>query len=154
MVPSYLIRSYEQKPELEIKYSFQDGYLTELEAQNALVRDAGFTAEEAAQKVSVMAFRKAYPEYADEKLFDEGHIQKYLEYGKPNGIDPGICFDILSFSKNAEADVDKKGNPISGSKKKKILAYIHRQNLTRAQKDAIYKMFGYSADKLKDAPWH
>lgn len=154
MVPSYLIRSYEQKPELEIKYSFQDGYLTELEAQNALVRDAGFTAEEAAQKVSVMAFRKAYPEYADEKLFSETSVQKYLEYGKPNGIDPGICFDILSFGNAASADVDKKGNPISGSKKKKILAYIHKQNLTRAQKDAIYKMFGYSADTLKETPWH
>ena len=155
MVPSYLVRTYEQDPKLEIKYSFQDGYLTELEAQNALIRDAGFTAEEAEQKVSVMAFRKAYPEYADEKLFSETSVQKYLEYCKPNGIEPGICFDILAFNKNATADVDKKGNPISESKKKKVLAYIHAQNLTRSQKDAIYKMFGYSANELKkDAPWH
>ena len=155
MVPSYLVRTYEQDPKLEIKYSFQDGYLTELEAQNALIRDAGFTAEEAEQKVSVMALRKAYPEYADEQLFSEASVQKYLEYCKPNGIEPGICFDILAFNKNAEADVDKNGKAIPGSKKKKVLAYIHKQNLTRSQKDAIYKMFGYSANELKkDAPWH
>lgn len=51
--------------------------------------------------------------------------------------------------------MDKKGKAIPGSKKKKVLAYIHKQNLTRSQKDAIYKMFGYSANELKkDAPWH
>lgn len=37
MAPSYLIRSYEQKPETEIKYSYMDGYLTQEEAVEELL---------------------------------------------------------------------------------------------------------------------
>ena len=154
MVPSYLIRSYEQKPETEIKYSFMDGYMTELEARNALVRDAGLSEEEAAQKAAVMAFRREYPEYAD-AMFSESSIRKYLDFCKPRGIAPGVCFDVIAYNNEATADKDENGNAIPGSKKKKVLDYINRQNLTSIQKDTLYNMFGWSSDTLKeDAPWH
>lgn len=154
MVPSYLIRSYEQKPETEIKYSFMDGYITELEARNALVRDAGLSEEEAAQKAAVMAFRREYPEYAD-AMFSESSIRKYLDFCKPRGIAPGVCFDVIAYNNEATADKDENGNAIPGSKKKKVLDYINRQNLTSIQKDTLYNMFGWSSDTLKeDAPWH
>ena len=154
MVPSYLIRSYEQKPETEIKYSFMDGYMTELEARNALVRDAGLSEEEAAQKAAVMAFRREYPEYADAML-SESSIRKYLDFCKPRGIAPGVCFDVIAYNNEATADKDENGNAIPGSKKKKVLDYINRQNLTSIQKDTLYNMFGWSSDTLKeDAPWH
>ncbi len=154
MVPSYLIRSYEQKPETETKYSFMDGYMTELEARNALVRDAGLSEEEAAQKAAVMAFRREYPEYAD-AMFSESSIRKYLDFCKPRGIAPGVCFDVIAYNNEATADKDENGNAIPGSKKKKVLDYINRQNLTSIQKDTLYNMFGWSSDTLKeDAPWH
>ena len=52
------------------------------------------------------------------------------------------------------ADLDKDGEPISGSKKEKVLRAIHSLPLSRKQKDLLYLGEGYSEKGLEDAPWH
>ena len=52
------------------------------------------------------------------------------------------------------ADLDKDGEPISGSKKEKVLRAIHSLPLSRKQKDLLYLGEGYSEKGLEDAPWN
>lgn len=151
MVPGYYIRSYEQKPETEIKYTFLDGNMSEEEAKQALIQYAGYSADDAKKKVDVLSFQKENPLYSEAS---ETSIEKYLEFGSPNKISQDVFFDVWAFENDAVADRDKDGKPINGSKRDKVCDYIDKQNLTQQQKDALYLTFGYSEKNLKDTPWH
>ena len=52
-----------------------------------------------------------------------------------------------------KADVDANGKAVSGSKKKKVLAYIDGLALGKEQKDALYLAAGYAEKGLPEAPW-
>lgn len=39
-----------------------------------------------------------------------------------------------------------------GTKKEEAMAYINKQNLTKAQKDALY-LCKYAESKINEAPW-
>ena len=151
MAPSLLIRSYEQKPETEIKYTFLDGNMSAEAARQSLIRDAGYTDAEAEEKVAALQFQKDHPEYADAS---EASVGKYLEYCVPENISPATFFDVYTFNTNSAADRDENGNAISGSKKAKVLEYIDQQAITSDQKDVIYRAFGWAESELKNAPWH
>jgi N12 class adenine-specific DNA methylase len=151
MAPSLYVRSYEQKPETEIKYSFLDGKMSAEEAKQALDQYAGFTTENAKKKVDVLSFQRENPMYSEAS---ETSIEKYLEFGAPKKIKPDVFFDVWAFENDAVADRDKDGKPINGSKRDKVCDYIDKQVLTKQQKDALYLAFGYSEKNLKDTPWH
>lgn len=52
-----------------------------------------------------------------------------------------------------KADVDANGKAVSGSKKKKVLAYINGLDLEKEQKDALYLAAGYAEKGLPETPW-
>lgn len=52
-----------------------------------------------------------------------------------------------------KADVDANGKAVSGSKKKKVLAYINGLALGKEQKDALYLAAGYAEKGLPETPW-
>lgn len=151
MAPDLVVRTYEQKPETEIKYTFLDGKMSYEKAVEALIRDAGYSAEDAAKKVDALQFQRENREYADAS---ESSVLKYLEFGKASGIDPDVFFDVCAFENDSVADRDKDGKPINGSKRDKVCDYIDKQVLTKQQKDALYLAFGYSEKNLKDTHWH
>lgn len=151
MAPDLVVRTYEQKPETEIKYTFLDGKMSYEKAVEALIRDAGYSAEDAAKKVDALQFQRENREYEDAS---ESSVLKYLEFGKASGIDPDVFFDVWAFENDAVADRDKDGKPINGSKRDKVCDYIDKQDLTKQQKDSLYLAFGYSEKNLKDTSWH
>jgi hypothetical protein len=53
-----------------------------------------------------------------------------------------------------EADKDKEGKPISGTKKAKVVEVINSLNLTPEQKDFLYLEDGYSEKEINQTPWH
>lgn len=53
-----------------------------------------------------------------------------------------------------EADKDENGNPISGSKKEKVVEAINKLPLSRKQKDLLYLSRGYSEKDLGEMPWN
>ena len=52
-----------------------------------------------------------------------------------------------------KADMDANGKAVSGSKKKKVLAYIDGLALGKEQKDALYLAAGYAEKGLPETPW-
>ena len=52
-----------------------------------------------------------------------------------------------------KADMDANGKAVSGSKKKKVLAYINGLALEKEQKDALYLAAGYAEKGLPETPW-
>lgn len=52
------------------------------------------------------------------------------------------------------ADKDENGNPINGTKKAKIMAYIDSLNLTVEQKNVLYQDAGYKMSTIDEAPWY
>lgn len=52
-----------------------------------------------------------------------------------------------------KADVDANGKAVSGSKKKKVLAYINGLSLDKEQKDVLYLAAGYAEKGLPETPW-
>ena len=49
--------------------------------------------------------------------------------------------------------MDANGKAVSGSKKKKVLAYINGLALGKEQKDALYLAAGYAEKGLPETPW-
>lgn len=53
-----------------------------------------------------------------------------------------------------EADKDENGNPVSGSKKEKVVEAINKLPLSRKQKNLLYLSRGYSEKDLNSLPWN
>ena len=68
------------------------------------------------------------------------------------GIESAAVY--YSLTSGIVSDVDKNGNAVPNSKKAKMLKYINSMRLTKRQKDALYRAFGWSESGLSDAPWH
>lgn len=62
--------------------------------------------------------------------------------------------DFNDATADLEADKDKNGNPIGGSKKEKIVKEINKLPLSRKQKDMLYLSRGYSEKDLNSLPWN
>lgn len=77
--------------------------------------------------------------YPDSDLSDYG-IRAWKEH---TDIPIEVFEDVWIYNSSAKSDIGTDGKPINGSKKDKVVAYIHKQNLTRSQKDALYLAFGW-----------
>ena len=62
--------------------------------------------------------------------------------------------DFNDATADLEADKDENGNPISGSKKEKVVEAINKLPLSRKQKDLLYLSRGYSEKDLGEMPWN
>lgn len=75
-----------------------------------------------------------------------------------SGLSRKRAYEILKRFNNAtadlEADRDKNGNPIGGSKKEKIVTEINKLPLSRKQKNMLYLSRGYSEKDLNSLPWN
>ncbi len=62
--------------------------------------------------------------------------------------------DFNDATADLEADKDENGNPVSGSKKEKIVEVINKLPLSRKQKNLLYLSRGYSEKDLNSLPWN
>lgn len=84
------------------------------------------------------------------------------DYSDDAKIDIAMDVDIpvseylsyVAMTQDVEADKDRNGKTISGSKKRKILAIIDSLDLTIYQKNILYELSGYSESTMFDSPWY
>ena len=62
--------------------------------------------------------------------------------------------DFNDATADLEADKDENGNPVSGSKKEKVVEAINKLPLSRKQKDKLYLSKNYSEKDLDSLPWN
>ena len=62
--------------------------------------------------------------------------------------------DFNDATADLEADKDENGNPVSGSKKEKVVEAINKLPLSRKQKDKLYLSKNYSEKNLGEMPWN
>lgn len=62
--------------------------------------------------------------------------------------------DFNDATADLEADKDENGNPVSGSKKEKVVEAINKLPLNRKQKDKLYLSKNYSEKDLNSLPWN
>ena len=72
-------------------------------------------------------------------------------YNQRGDINEDVFLAAWEFAKNAKGDKDSKGKTISGSKKKKVVAYVQKLRLTRQQKKRLYELLDVGS--TKDTPW-
>lgn len=92
------------------------------------------------------------------RMAQEDTLGDYMKWrdsdAKKAGIESDTYIRYRTETAKLSADKGKDGKSISGSKKKKVVAYIHRLKLTAKQKDALYLDAGYTEKELGEAPWH
>ena len=79
----------------------------------------------------------------------QGAYARYNQYGKPAGISTEDFVKYYEYFNSLTSDKDKNGKTINNSKKKKVIAYINSLSLSKEQKRALWKAFGYTSK----APW-
>ena len=129
---------------------YKNGEISKAQAESMLQKHTDMTDEEISKKLATIDFVKTHPEY--EGISDSA-VSAYTEYCEPYGIEVEVFYDVWQFASSATADVDRKGNTIPGSKKEKVLDYIHTLDLSRKQKDQLYYAFGWAKSTISDAPW-
>ena len=134
----------------DIGDEYKAGKITASRAIEMYMRYGGLTREEAQQKVTLFDFVKAHPTLDG---ISYAAVASYKEHAEGAGIDAETFYEVWQYNAEAQADVDKNGKAISGSKKDKVLAYIHSLRLTKAQKDSLYYAFGWAQSKINEAPW-
>ena len=132
-----------------LRDEFEDGNIDTSDAEELLISFAGLKAEDAEVKV----------DYWDTKnqrgtdLTLSSYTTWYREL-KDAGVALDVYEDFKKQSADIESDKDKDGEPISGSKKKKIVALIDSLQIPDEQKDALYLSCDYAESTLNSTPWH
>lgn len=90
-------------------------------------------------------------------------VQAAVKKDKPKVLYAGIEYypegyetirDFNDATADLEADKDENGNPVSGSKKEKVVEAINKLPLSRKQKNLLYLSRGYSEKDLNSLPWN
>ena len=134
----------------DIGDEYKAGKITASRAIEMYMRYGGLSREEAQQKVTLIDFVKKHPTLEG---ISYAAVESYKEHAEGAGIEAETFYEVWQYNAEAQADVDQNGKAISGSKKEKVLAYIHSLSLTRAQKDSLYYAFGWAQSKINEAPW-
>lgn len=69
------------------------------------------------------------------------------------GVNVSSYVGVKEYYGSTSADKDAKGKTVSGSKQKKVVAYINGLPISEGKKDALYLVY-YQPSGLKDTPWH
>lgn len=113
------------------KQAYMDGQVSAADLRKILVKEGGYTAEDAAAQVEVYDWAKLGYDAT------VSNVKKYNTYCKPAGVPKDAYLKIVDFSNNTENDVDEDGNTIHYSAVKKIMERIDQLSITDNQKTAI-----------------
>lgn len=80
--------------------------------------------------------------------------QELVDSGMSRKKAYGTIRDFNDATADLEADKDENGNPVSGSKKEKVVEAINKLPLSRKQKDKLYLSKNYSEKDLGEMPWN
>ena len=133
-----------------VKDAYLDGKITDDRATEYLHEFGEKAPEDISDYLAEWEFKKKYPDSAlkDSKAVD------YIELAAPAGINLETYTQYVKKIEGLTSEKDKDGNPIPGSKLKKVVNVIHALPLTRRQKDALYLAEGYAESKLDETPWN
>lgn len=134
----------------DIGDEFLAGNITEARAKEMYMRYGGLTEKKASEVVYALAFVKNHP---DCEGIGYTAVVGYESHCKDKGVGAGTFYDVWKYYGKAETNRDKDGKIIYSSKDK-TMDYIHALELTRAQKNAIYRAMGWSKSELHKAPWN
>lgn len=122
--------------------NFKQIYSQANDKVSSLINTKGF--EDSPSVVKAKSIKYIYDYYYEEALKDllgiDSDAKKYLF---AQAIDITKLAMIVSQVSQIEADVDKNGKTISGSRKEKIIALLNSMNLTAVQKYMLMGYFGY-----------
>ncbi len=99
-------------------------------------------AEDAVQAKAIQFVNDVYWELAVSDLTGEDHAEKNMLFAEAIPIEKLAI--IIATARAIEADKDKSGKAISGTKKRKVQTFVNSLHLTAAQKYMVMGYLGYS----------
>lgn len=109
-----------------------------------LIAKSGYKTATDEEKAAMIKF--VYDYYYEQTIVEAIGADKSKTLLFASGIKLEDMAIIVGMAKVIEADKDRNGNTIAGSKKKKIVAMLERQRLTADQKYLMLAYLGYSTD--------
>lgn len=109
-----------------------------------LIAKRGYKTATDEEKAAMIKF--VYDYYYEQTIVEAIGADKSKTLLFASGIKLEDMAIIVGTAKVIEADKDRNGNAIAGSKKKKIVAMLERQRLTADQKYLMLAYLGYSTD--------
>ena len=144
MAPSLKVQTYDPGTKRSIQYSFEDGYLTEAEAVEAYIKDAGMEKEEAEAHVAYLAFKRDNGDRYDK--ITESKYNDYIEAGADGVINLSVYNDAIEVYNGTHDTEDKE-------KKELFAEYVNKLKLTAKQKTALYRCFYQEKTTEQNALW-
>ena len=118
--------------------------------------EAGKTTVSESQKLRAVAGSRDLSEEDKRKavaaMLSDTALDKFNTCVKA-GVNVSSYVGVKEYYGSTSADKDAKGKTVSGSKQKKVVAYINGLPISEGQKDALYLVY-YQPSGLKDTPWH
>lgn len=140
LAPSTKIITYEPGVKNNIKYALWDGYLTEAEAADALVKAGIMNAADAREQARHWAYTNSNPD----STLTLTQLSNYDKYASPAGITIDEYENFLLSIKDYKGD----------TKKDRIVEKINAMPVSARQKDAYFYAAGYKSSTLEQTPWH
>lgn len=140
LAPSLKLITYDPGVKNSIKYALWDGYLTEAEAADALVKAGIMNAADAREQARHWAYTNSNPD----STLTLTQLSNYDKYASPAGI------TIEEYENFLLSIKDYKGD----TKKERIVAKINAMTVSARQKDAYFYAAGYKSSTLEQTPWH
>ena len=140
LAPSLKLITYDPGVKNNIKYALWDGYLTESEAADALVKAGIMNEADAREQARHWAYANSNPD----STLTLTQLSNYDKYASPAGI------TIEEYENFLLSVKDYKGD----TKKERIVAKINAMPISARQKDAYFYAAGYKSSTLEQTPWH
>ena len=140
LAPSLKLITYDPGVKNNIKYALWDGYLTEAEAADALVKAGIMNEADAREQARHWAYANSNPD----STLTLTQLSNYDKYASPAGI------SIEEYENFLLSIKDYKGD----TKKDRIVAKINAMPVSARQKDAYFYAAGYKSSTLEQTPWH
>ena len=135
----------------ELQDAYDQGRVSADKAENMLQTYGGKSEDEAADTMIRWDFIGGNEELKG--ISTEG-AKNYTEYCEDTGMSKNTYYEAWKAMNQFETEKDENGDPIRNSRKDKVLAYIAGLPISTKQKDALYRVNGWSESNLKNAPWH
>lgn len=140
LAPSLKLITYDPGVKNNIKYALWDGYLTEAEAADALVKAGIMNEADAREQARHWAYTNSNPD----STLTLTQLSNYDKYASPAGITIDEYENFLLSIKDYKGD----------TKKERIVAKINAMPVGARQKDAYFYAAGYKSSTLEQTPWH
>ena len=140
LAPSLKLITYDPGVKNNIKYALWDGYLTEAEAADALVKAGIMNEADAREQARHWAYTNSNPD----STLTLTQLSNYDKYASPAGITIDEYENFLLSIKDYKGD----------TKKERIVAKINAMPVSARQKDAYFYAAGYKSSTLEQTPWH